>query len=373
MFKRLKHMLIKEFLQLLRDPRMRITIFAMPVVQMTIFAFALTTDVTNIQTAVLDSDNTPASRSLVADFTASGYFEVVEYAASQAQLAEILDHSRARAVLHIPAGYMDALDRGGASVQLLADGTDSNTTAIVFGYTQQVVMEHSRKLLAEAAAFQGRQAPAPVSFELRAWFNPNLESKLYFVPGLIGVMLLVITTILTSVAIVREKEAGTIEQVMVTPITSLEFILGKTVPFVIIGYILMTLMLGIAMLVFGIRIAGDPLLLYALTGIYILGNLGMALIISVASSTQQQAVLTAFLFIMPCVLLSGFMFPVDNMPEVVQYATYLNPMRYYIDILRGVVIKGAGVAELWPAILGQSVLAVGFMLTAVARFKKTLA
>jgi ABC-2 type transport system permease protein len=212
-----------------------------------------------------------------------------------------------------------------------------------------------------------------VELQTRAWFNPNLESKNYFVPGLVAIMLIVIGMILTSVAIVREKEMGTIEQVMVTPLSSLEYILGKTIPYALISYVNMTLMLLLAMLVFGIRVQGSWLLLYALTGIYILGNLGMALLISVTAQSQQQAVLTAFLFMMPCVLLSGFMFPIHNMPELVQYAVYLNPVRWYIEILRGVVIKGVGLPVLWQAVLGQSVLAAAFILLAIWRFRKTTA
>lgn len=366
MLLRLKQMLIKEFLQALRDPRMRIVIFIVPIVQMTVFAFALTTDVTRISTAVLDLDNTPASRELLSTFTASGYFEITEVLLSQREIDAVMDEGRERALIHIPAGFAQDLAAGTtARVQVLADGTDSNSASIIFGYATNVLNGY---ILRTPAAGQGA-----VEIETRAWYNPNLESKYYFVPGLIAVMVLVISMILTCVAIVREKEIGTIEQVMVTPITSLEFILGKTIPYAVISYIVMTLMLGIAMLVFGIRVEGSWLLLYALTGIYIVGNLGLALFISVTAETQQQAVLTVFLFMMPLVLLSGFMFPVHNMPVVVQYFDVLNPMRWFIEVVRGVVIKGVGVDVLWPAILMQAVLATAFILLAASRFKKTLA
>jgi len=366
-------MLIKEFLQLLRDPRMRIVIFGLPLLQMTVFAFALTTDVTNVKAAVLDQDHSRASRELLAEFSASHYFELSLYINAAADIARVLDAGEVRVVIQIPADFEDNLLAGEtAQLQILADGTDSNSTSIVYGYAQQVVSTFSQRRLAEQTSGAGIRL-VPVDFRTRAWFNPNLESKFYFVPCLVGVMLLVITIILTSVAIVREKEAGTIEQVMVTPITRLEFILGKTVPYTIIGYIIMTLMLIIAMIVFDIRVAGSWLLLYVLTGFYILANLGLALLISVTAQTQQQAVLTAFLLMMPAVLLSGFMFPIENMPEAVQYVTFLNPMRWYIEILRGVVIKGVGVEMLWQAIVWQVFLAAAFILLAVSRFRKTMA
>jgi len=370
---RLKQMLVKEFLQLLRDPRMRIVIFGVPLLQMTVFAFALTTDVTSVRAAVLDMDRSQASRELLADFSASDYFNLSLFIDSAADIARVLDAGSVRVVIQIPADFEDNLLAGKtAQLQMLADGTDSNSTSIVYGFAQQVVSTFSQRRLAERMSGAGLRLE-PVDIRTRAWFNANLESKYYFVPCLVAVMLLVITVILTSVAIVREKEAGTIEQVMVTPITRLEFILGKTVPYTIIGYIIMTLMLAIAMLVFDIRVAGSWVLLYTLTGLYILANLGLALLISATAQTQQQAVLTAFLLMMPAVLLSGFMFPIENMPEAVQYITYLNPMRWYIEILRGVVIKGVGAGVLWWAICWQLVLAFAYIALAVSRFRKTMA
>ncbi|MBN2123032.1 MAG: ABC transporter permease [Deltaproteobacteria bacterium] len=375
MFKRLRQMLVKEFIQMFRDPRMRVVILVMPVVQMTVLAFALTTDVTDIRTGVLDFDNSPASREFLHAFTASGYFEIVETAASQADMIRLLDHGKVRAVIHIPAGFEKDLVAGRtAKVQVLADATDSNSTSILFAYATQIVGEYGDRKLRERIrrSLGPGLEPAPIEMETRAWYNPNLESRLYYIPALISVMLLVVSMLLTSIAIVREKEIGTIEQIMVTPITKLEFVLGKTLPYLITGYILMTAMFLIAMLLFGITIKGNLLLLYVMTGVYIVGNLGLALLISVSAKTQQQALLTAFLIVMPAVLLSGFLFPIRNMPLPVQYATFFNPMRWYIEILRGVVLKGVGVGALWHSMLGQSALAVLFISLACSRFKKTL-
>ncbi len=367
-------MLVKEFLQMLRDPRMRLVVFGMPLIQMVIFAFALTTDVTKIKTAVLDLDHTPSTRELIQRFTAGDYFEIISRLRSPSDMAGLLNRGKVQVILHFPPGFEARLKSGNtARLQLLADGTDSNTTSIILGYANQIVTRYAQaKGRERLLALNPEIKTGRVEIETRAWFNPNLESKYYFVPALIALMLMVFSVMLTSIGIVREKEIGTIEQVMVTPIRRLEFILGKTIPYVMTGYITMTLMLAMAMLIFGVRIQGNWLLLYVLTGIYLVSNLGLALLISVSARTQQQALLTAFFVLMPAVLLSGFMFPIKNMPETVQYATFLNPMRWYLEILRGVVQKGVGVETLWPSILALSVLALCFMSTAVARFKKTM-
>ncbi|HOO89501.1 MAG TPA: ABC transporter permease [Syntrophales bacterium] len=367
MLTRLKRMLVKEFLQMMRDPRMRMVVFGLPVIQMLVMAFALTTDVNRVKIAVLDRDRTPASRELLSSFTGGNYFQIVHRVQSMDEMTRLLDQGTVRAGIQIPSGFAGDIRAGRpAQVQLIADGTDSNTTAIILGYADGIVADFNGRL-------QGHRTGAvPVEMAIRAWFNLNQESRLYYVPALIGLMLLIFSLMLTSIGIVREKEIGTIEQVMVTPIRKMEFILGKTIPYVITGYITMTLMFILAILVFDVRIHGSILLLYGLTGIYLCGNLGLALLVSASASTQQQALLTAFFIIMPCVLLSGFMFPIHNMPKVVQYVTWVNPMRWYLEILRGVVIKGVGIKVLWPAAAAQLTLAVGFLFLASKRFRKTL-
>ena len=374
MIRRLKQMLIKEFLQMLRDPRMRMIIFGMPVVQMVIMAFALTTDVTDIRTAVLDMDKTPSSRELISDITAGGYFQIVQMAASQKEIAGLLDHGTVRAVIQIPSGFEQAMAKGStATVQVLSDGTDSNTTAIVQGYAGRIIADYSNRKLKGRIQRQGMNGMSVlVGIRDRAWFNANQESRYYFIPSLIAVMLFLFSLLLTSIGIVKEKEIGTIEQVMVTPIRKIEFILGKTIPYMMTGYVSMTIMLFVAFIVFGIHVKGSLLLLYGLSGLYLFGNMGIALLISASAATQQQAMLTCFLILMPCVMLSGFMFPIKNMPDLVQYATWLNPMRWYLDILRGIVMKDVGIRVLWPAIAAQSALAASFIVLAWARFSKTL-
>lgn len=374
MLQRLFRMLIKEFLQMLRDPRMRVVIFGVPVVQMTVMAFALTTDVTDIRLAVLDMDRTPASRELISAFTSSNYFRVSHSLLSQKEIAPLLDRSDVRAVLQIPTGFArDLLTEKSADIQLLTDGTDSNSTAIVLGYAGYIINDFNDIKLKERLDRKGLTTPpVQITTEVRAWYNANQESHFYYVPSLLATMLFIFSLLLTSIGIVREKEIGTIEQVMVTPIRGVEFILGKTIPYMITGYISMSFMLVVAFFLFGVHVKGSIFLLYALTGVFLAGNMGIALIISGSASTQQQALLTSFLVLMPAVMLSGFMFPISNMPDPVRYATVFNPMRWYLEILRGIVMKDVGVTALWSQIVAQVVLSLSFLSIAIGQFKKTL-
>lgn len=374
MLQRLSRMLIKEFLQMLRDPRMRLVIFGMPVIQMTIMAFALTTDVTDIRLAVLDMDKTPASRQLISAFTSSRYFKISFSLSSQDDILPLLDRSEVRAVLQIPAGFSrDILSEKSAEIQLLTDGTDSNSTAIVLGYAGFIINDYNDIKQKERLSRKGiTTPPVQITTENRAWYNANQESRFYYVPSLIATMLFVFSLLLTSIGIVREKEIGTIEQVMVTPIRGIEFILGKTIPYMITGYVSMTFMLVVAFFLFDVHVKGSLVFLYGLTGIYLAGNMGIALIISGSASTQQQALLTSFLVLMPCVMLSGFMFPVSNMPDPVRCATVFNPMRWYLEILRGIVMKDVGLTTLWLPIAAQAGLALTFLTIAIGRFKKTM-
>jgi ABC-2 type transport system permease protein len=369
---RIKQMLIKEFLQMFRDVRMRMVVLVMPLVQMTVLAFALTTDVKNISTALVDPDNSPESRLLAAEFTGGGYFTITRRLATANKVQELLDTGRVRAVIRLPQHFSGDIRAGKAvTVQLLVDGTLSNDAAITLNYANQAVTRFNRR---QAGRHGGPVAATvdPVELRVRAWYNPNLESKYYYIPGLIAVMLILIGLVLTSMAIVREKEIGTIEQVMVTPIRRVEFILGKTLPFLLTGMVTMTLMFLIARLVFGIRIQGSLMLLYVAATIYILGNLGLALLVSVTARTQQQALLTAFFLLVPSILLSGFIFPIRNMPVIIQWLTIFNPMRWFLQILHGIVVKGVGMHTLWQPIGAQVILAACFLSLAVTRFKKTL-
>ncbi|MCZ2147463.1 MAG: ABC transporter permease [Bryobacterales bacterium] len=376
MRERIKHMLIKEFIQIFRDPRMKGVIFMMPVIQLFVFGYAVTTDVKNIPTLVYDLDNSAAGRELVSRFLKSGYFDVIEYTEQDSRVRHLMDRGKVGAVLRINKGFESDL-RGGktAQLQLIVDGTDSNTAGIVLNYSSKIAGQFSNNVLVERLTrAAGQSAGASrVELETRAWFNENLESRNFYVPGVIAIIVMLITLMLTSMAVVREKEIGTMEQIMVTPITSAEFILGKTAPFALIGFADVILITVLGVFWFGVPIRGSLLLLFAATALYLLTTLAIGLFISTVSQTQQQAMMSTFFFYFPAVLLSGFMFPIANMPVVVQWLTYLNPLRYFLVIIRGVFLKGVGPDVLWPRILALAVMGGVALWLAARRFKKTLA
>lgn len=376
MRERIRHMLIKEFIQVLRDPKMRLVVFVVPVVQLIIFGYAVTTDVRHVAMAVYDLDHSVASRELVSRFAGSGYFDIVRYVTNDRETAEVLDRGEAAAVLHVDHGFEDDLRAGRtARLQLLLDGTDSNTANIVLGYSARITRRFSEAALVERASRSGgRVAPAgQVNFQARAWFNENLESRNYYVPGVIAFIVTLMALLLTSMAVVREKEIGTMEQIVVTPITPTEFILGKTVPFALISLIDVIIVMLVGVFWFDVPVRGSIPLLFLATALYLLTTLGAGLLISTVSQTQQQAMMTTFFFNMPAMLLSGLMFPIENMPQVVQVITYLNPLRYILVIIRGIFLKGVGLAVLWPQFFALVVMGVATLWLASRRFRKTLA
>ena len=376
MFERIKHMLIKEFAQVFRDPKMRGVIFVMPVVQVLVFGYAVTTDVKHVATAVRDLDNSVAGRELIARFEKSGYFDIIEYVADDGRARELVDDGRVRAVLVINHGFEDDLRAGRtAQLQVIVDGTDSNTAGIVLDYSAKIARQFSQNVLdTRYARLKGvPQEPAQVAVQTRAWFNENLESRNFYVPGVIAIIVLLITLMLTSMAVVREKEIGTMEQIMVSPITPAEFILGKTVPFALIGFADVIGITLVGVLWFEVPIRGNLLLLLGATTLYLMTTLGVGLLISTVSGTQQQAMMSTFFFYFPAVLLSGFMFPIANMPELVQWLTYLNPLRYFLVIVRGIFLKGVGPSILWPQMAALAVMGLAMLWLASRRFRKTLA
>lgn len=376
MLERVKHMLVKEFTQVLRDPKMKGVIFLMPVIQLLIFGYAVTTDVKDVPTAVYDLDNSVASRELIARFAKSGYFEIIEYVHTEKRARELLDRGRARVLLRINKGFGDDLRAGRtATLQLILDGTDSNTAGIVLDYSGRIVGQFSEKVwVTRFTRLKGSALePGRVELESRAWFNENLESRHFYIPGVIAIIVMLITLMLTSMAVVREKEIGTMEQIMVTPITSTEFILGKTAPFALIGLVDVLLVTVVGVFWFGVPIRGSLLFLFAATGLYLMTTLGVGLLISTVSQTQQQAMMSTFFFYFPAVLLSGFMFPIANMPPAVQYLTYLNPLRYFLVVTRGIFLKGVGPGILWSQMLALAVMGLATLWLASRRFRKTLA
>jgi len=375
MLERLYRMLVKEFIQVLRNPRMRAVIFVVPVVQVLIIGYAVSTDVRHVPMAVYDLDRTPATRDLLARFEGSGCFDVVRRISSEAEIREVLDSGEAKAVLQLNRGFAEDLAGGrSALAQLLLDGSDSNTASVVLGYASRISADFNRALMEQRFARTAglRLEAEPVILVSRAWFNPNLDSRNFFVPGVLAMLVAVVSIILSSMAIVREREIGTMEQIMVTPIGRLEFILGKTIPFALIGFVDVALITLIAVFWFRVPLLGNPLSLFLGTGLYLLSTLGVGLLISTVSATQQQAMMTAFFFMLPAFMLSGFVYPIANMPVVVQGLTYLNPLRYYLVIIRGVYLKGLGIHVLWPQMLALALLGSVMLALAAGRFKKTM-
>lgn len=375
MFERLREMLVKEWIQVFRDPRLRAIVFIFPCMEVILIGYAVTTDVKHVPTAVFDRDETPASRDLISRFFATEYFARTEDINSDERARELLDHGNATLIIRINHGFAEELKAGRtAFVQLLVDGSDSNTAGILMGYASQITAKFSEQALLDR--FERRmgsfQRPGAVTMEVRAWFNANLESRNFFVPGVIAIIVTLITLMLTSMSIVREKEIGTIEQIMVTPILPIEFILGKTIPFAIIAFIDVLLVTAVGVFWFEVPVQGSMALLFGATGIYLLTTLGVGLIISTISHTQQQAMMSVFFFMFPAMLLSGFVFPIENMPEAVQWLTYLNPLRYYLVVIRAIFLKGVGMGVLWPQLAPLALMGIATFSIAVRRFHKTL-
>ena len=376
MFERLKAMLIKEFIQVFRDPRMRIVLFVIPVLQTVIFGYAVNMDVKNIPIAIMDRDNSVESRDLLAIMGSSGYFIPTARIGNYDEARRLLDRGTVRVALVIEHGFAEKLRSGkSAAAQVLLDGSDSNTAGVISGYLGRLAIAYNARLQSAYAARHLGQPPRIGRVELvaRAWFNSNLESPPFYVPAVITNILFIITMLLSSLAIVREKEIGTIEQILVTPIRKGEFILGKTLPFVLIGYIDVALISLVGALVFNVPVRGSLWLLFLATTLFLMSSLGMGLLISTVSQTQQQAMMTAFFIIFPAMLLSGFAFPIENMPLPVQWLTLLNPLRYYMVIIRGIFLKGVGIDIIWPHLAALGGLGIVLLSLAIRRFHKTLA
>ena len=375
MWERIYRMLVKEFIQVLRDPRMKALIFVMPVIQLIMFGYAVTTDVDRIKTAVCDLDKSPQSRALIERFTASGYFTVVDSTDRPERLGELLDRGKVIVGIQINRGFADDLKSGRqAVIQTIIDGTDSNTGTVAMDYAQRITQEFSKARAAPIELTTLAQAQAnPIELRSRAWFNPDLKSRYYNVPGVMAVVVLLISLLLTAMAIVREREIGTMEQLMVTPIRSFELILGKTLPFVLISFIDVLVVTAIGVSWFNVPIHGSLALLLFGAGLYLMSTIGIGLFISTISQTQQQALMSSFFFYLPAVLLSGFMFPISNMPEPAQWLTYLNPLRYFLVIIRDIFLKGSGWDILWPQFAALAVLGTALLTMSSLRFKKRMA
>jgi len=376
MLGRLRHMLIKEFIQVFRDKRTRFLLFGPPIIQMLIFGYAATLEIKHVPTAVLDYDNTQVSRDLISRFAASQYFDVRLLQTDRRDIKLLIDRGDVTLALQINDGFTRDLAKGKTGhIQVIVDSSNSNTALIGLGYVNEVAANFSQEY--QTARMQ-RQSPMTAAslpnivLDRRPWYNPDVSDRWFFIPGVIGNLILVIVINLTAFAVVREREIGTLEQIMVTPIRRVEFILGKTVPFFLIGLFDALLVSAFGTLWFGVPLNGSIGVLVLGTVLFLLSMLGIGLFISTVSKTQQQAMMTSFFFIMPSIIFSGFGTPISSMPGVLQWLAYLNPLTYFLDVLRSVYLKGVGLGVLWQDMAAMALLGIIMLAVTVFRFQKSL-
>jgi len=375
MFRRVRHLLVKELIQVLRDKRLRMTLIFPPLFQLIIFGYAANLDVKDIHTAVRDLDQSVESRDLIARFSSSKYFDIVSFPQTPKEIEGLIKKGEIALSIEIPSGFSRKLKKGDtASVQILIDGSESNTAMIALGYISRILSDYSTMVLAKRLNRAGMIGfeEAGVEVEQRTWFNPNFESRLFFVPGVIASIAFLIPIILTAQAVVREREIGTLEQIMVTPLRPWELVVGKTLPFALLGLLDVAMIALIGVFWFEVPLRGNPFILLFGTVLFLMSSVGIGLLISTISSTQQQAQISSFFFMMPAFILSGFVFPLENLPTWIRYLTYANPLRYFLVIIRGVFLKGNGLDILWPQMLALAVLGGLMILMSSLRFQKRL-
>ncbi|APZ43694.1 ABC transporter permease [Acidihalobacter ferrooxydans] len=357
MWRRIFALVVKELLTLLRDPRERIIIVLPPLLQLIIFSYAATFDLNHVPLAVYDQSGGVAAQQLIARFTGSGHFSLIDTLHSQRDVARLIDRQQALMVLSIGPDFARDLHRGhSAQVQLILDGRNSNTALLALGYARSIVSQFN----SDWQRTHGL-TPSPVQLVTRAWFNPNLESRWFIVPGIVGLLMLVVVMVATSLSVAREREQGTFDQLLVTPLRPAEILLGKAAPGFLIGLFEASAIIVVAIVWFGVPLRGDLLTLYTGIVLFLLSAIGVGLMISALASTLQQALLGAFMFLVPAIILSGFATPIGNMPIALQYLTYLNPLRYFMVVLRGVFLEGTPFAllldQFWPmALIGVCTL-----------------
>lgn len=368
---RIRELVRKEFIQLLRDKRNRAVLFVAPIIQMLVFGYVVNYDIRTIRVAVVDYSHTLESRKLMDAFEGSRIFSITHFLNDENKFEDLLLRGSVDMGMKIPRDLAPVIHRGQtAPIQIVADGSMSNMASLRMAYTTSVLDQFNRGMLRELYPQQMKYGR--IDMRIRTWYNPNLESQHFFVPGIVAFVIMLISLLLTSIAIIREKEAGTMEQIIVTPLKSYEFILGKTIPYTIISLLQLMVVIVAAIYWFEIPLVGSIPLLFFAACLFLLSTLGIGLFISTISKTQQQAMMTTFFFILPFFMLSGFVFPIANMPEVVQWFTYLNPLRYFLVIVRGIFLKGVGLNVLWPQYLFLAILGAIVFSGAIVRFKKRL-
>ena len=377
---RLRFLVWKEFLELRKDPKLFGVVIVAPILQLTLLGYAATTDVRDVPLVVADGDRSRSSRELIARFDGSSNFTVLDVVSTVNEVEPYLERGRAWLALSIPAGYGAQLANGiPVTLQVIADGSDSNSTTVALGYATSLIGGYAQELV-EGRAATAPQAEGPpvraggIDPRIRIWFNPQLESRHFMIPGVLALVLLVVTANLASMAIVREKELGTLEQLNVTPLRRWELIAGKLVPYGVIAMVDVLLVVAVAVFWFEVPLRGSFALLLAMSLLYVICTLALGLFISTISETQQQAMMTAtFFFLTPMIYLSGFIFPIENMPQVIQVFTYLIPLRYFLVIVRGIFLKGIGLDLLWPQAAALAAWGLIVLALAVSRSRKRAA
>lgn len=372
---RLKSLIRKEFLQIIRDPRTVALVLVMPIIQLLLLGYAATNDVRNVPMVVFDQDRGSAARRLLDAYRAADYFLIAYDVDSEAEIRDLIDTGQARVGLIIPPDYGDQLQGNGTTaVAFVLDGSDPTIASTALSAAQLIGQQHGTQVLNTHLARRGQSGTVqpPIEVRTQVWYNPDLVSAYFMVPGVIGMILYAITSILTATAIVRERERGTIEQLIVTPIHSWELVVGKLIPYAILAFsnIIEVLLLG--RLLFGIPIRGDLTLILLLSGLFLASGLGIGLLASTVANTQQEAMLTVFMTLLPSIFLSGFFFPLEAMPRILQWISYLMPLRYYLTIIRALLIKGVGFGAIQEEVLALTLFGTGIMLLAAMRFRKRL-
>ncbi len=368
---RIRELVRKEFIQLFRDKRTRPLLVITPLIQLIIFGYVVTTDVRDIRVALVDQSRTPESRQLIDFIDANQTFRVTNTCAHPQEAEDLLLRRKIDMLIKIPPDFAKILRRGDtAPVQVLVDGSASNMASVRIAYTMTVLQNFNVSFLREL--YPRRMEYGKIDARIRTWYNPNLDSQNFYVPAIVAFLIMLLTLLFTSMAIIREKESGTMEQLIVTPLKPFELIMGKTIPYIIIAEAQMIIVTIFAIFWFHVPLYGNVFLLFAATCLFLLSTLGIGLFISTVSATQQQAMMTTFFFAMPFFMLSGFVFPIENMPTIVQWFTYLNPLRYLLFIVRGIFLKGVGLNILWPQFLGMTLVGIAVFSGSVSRFKKRL-
>jgi ABC-2 type transport system permease protein len=370
MWQRIISIIVKEFIQLSRDRRTMAMIVVIPIIQMSIFGYALSTDIKNVSLVVWDASNTVESRELIESFRQTEFFSVNYYATDYDDITERIESGDAKTALVIPPEYSRNINRGEtAPVQFFTDGSEPTTGIQALANASLIVQAKGAGLLSKD---QLSEIALPISLQPRIWYNPAMQSSIFYLPGLVGLILQMLTVMLTAFAIVRERENGTIEQLNVTPLRRGELIVGKLIPYIIIAYVQVILILTTAVLIFSMPIRGNLLLLLALTSLFLMFSLGIGLLISTVSRTQFQAMQASFMILLPSILLSGFIFPVESMPKLAQWISAFIPLTYFLRIVRGIVVKGIGIEYLWQDTVILAAMGVFTLILATSRVRKTL-